>query len=161
MANNYSNLISSLAGTASAVALKAITSKSAFKGAVIGSLGQLPFVCSQKKVLTFSELSKESSVRWAKHDVIGKKPVLEYVGPDLSTISITIRFDSFLGVPPIVGLNRLKRMMENRQYKTLIIGGECLGRYVIESISEVRKIHSGAGVCQVAIATIELMEYGK
>ena len=161
MLKEYSDLISNIKGAATQSALKAITSKSAFKGAVIGSLGQLPFVCSQKKVLTFSELSKESSVRWAKHEVIGKKPVLEYIGPDLATISLTIRFDSFLGVPPIVGLNRLKRMLENKKYKTLIIGGEYLGKYVLTNISEVRKIHSGAGICQVAIATIELTEYGK
>lgn len=161
MLNEYTSLISNIAGAATQSALKKITSKGAFKGAVIGSLGQLPFVCSQKKVLTFSELSKESSVRWAKHDVIGKKPVLEYIGPDLATISLTIRFDSFLGMPPIVGLNRLKRMMENKQYKTFIVGGEYIGRFMITNISEVRKVHSGAGVCQVAIATIELTEYGK
>lgn len=161
MAGEYSSLISGLAGTATSAALRAITSKSAWKGSVIGSLGQLPFVCSRSKVLTFTDLSRDNAARWAKHEVIGKKPVLEYIGPDLSTASLTIRFDSTLGVPPIVGLNRLKRMLENREYKTLIIGGEYLGRYVIESIGEVRKFHTGAGVCQVAIATINLTEYGK
>ena len=161
MANEYTSLISSLVGTATAAALNKITSKSAFKGAVIGSLGQLPFVCSQKKVLTFTELSKENSVRWAQHDVIGKKPVLEYIGPDLATISITIRFDTSLGVPPILGLNRLLRMLENKKYKTLIIGGEYLGKYVIDSVSEVRKWHNGRGVCQVAIATVQLREFCK
>ena len=104
--------------------------------ATLGSFGELPFKCSTKKVLTFSGLSRSNKVRWGKHDVIGKKPVLEFIGDDLSSGSLTIRFDISLGVPPAQGLSRLKRMMENHQYKTLIVGGENLGRYVIESIEE-------------------------
>lgn len=126
---------------------------------IIGSLGQLPFVCCSKMVLTFSDLSRENSARWARHDIIGKKPILEYVGEDLSKVSLKIRFDSSLGVPPIVGLTRLKKMLDNKKYKTLIVGGEYLGRYVIKSISEVRKFHTGLGVCIVAEATVELEEW--
>ena len=127
----------------------------------IGSLGQLPFVCSHDKVLTFSDLSRENAIRWAKHDVIGRKPVLEFVGYDLSSVSLNIRFDILLGIAPEKGLARLKKMMENKQYKTLIIGNEYLGRYIIEGISEERKFHTGNGVCQVATATIKLTEWSK
>lgn len=126
---------------------------------VVGILGQLPFVCSRDFVLTFKNLSRETSVRWAKHDVIGKKPVLEFVGEELKKVRMTIRFDSSLGISPTVGLDRLQSMMDNKQYKTLIIGGEYLGRYLIESISETRKFHDGAGVCIVAEASISLIEY--
>ena len=128
---------------------------------VIGTLGDLAFGCSSKYVLTFNKLSRDNSVRWAKHDVIGKKPVLEYVGPELSTISLSIRFDSTLGVPPYVGLWRLKKMLDNKSAKTLIIGGAYLGRYVIKSVSEDRKFHTGAGVCIVAEATVELEEWAE
>lgn len=161
MREDISSLISGVKGAATQAALKAITSKSAFKGAAIGSLGQLPFVCSRNKVLTFTDLSRDNAVRWAKHEVIGKKPVLEYIGPDSSTVSLTIRLDIALGIPPLVGLNRIDRMLKNGKYKTLIIGGEYLGRFVIKSVSEARKFHTGAGVCQVAIVTLELEEYGK
>lgn len=127
----------------------------------IGSLGQLPFVCSDSKVFTFSDLTRDTKTRWAKHDIIGKKPVLEFIGHDLSSVSLKIRLDISLGVPPKKGLDRLNRMRENRLYKTLIIGGEYLGRYVIESIGEVRKFHTGNGVCQVAEATLTLTEWSK
>lgn len=161
MREDISSLISGVTGAASLAALKSITSKTAFKGAAIGSLGQLPFVCSRKKVLTFTDLSRDNAVRWAKHDVIGRKPVLEYIGEDTSTISLTIRLDIALGAPPLIYLNRLYRMMKNGEYKTFIVGGEYIGRYVIKNISEVRKFHTGAGICQVALATLELEEYGK
>lgn len=126
---------------------------------MIGTLGELPFVCSRKKVLTFKELSRQHAARWAKHDIIGKKPLLEYVGPDLSSASLSIRLDVSLGVLPAVAMLRLKKMLDNKQYKTLIIGGEYLGRYVIKSVSEDRLHHTGKGVCIVAEVTVELEEW--
>ena len=39
-----------------------------------------------------------------------------------------------------------------------MIGGEYLGRFVIESVSEERRFHTGAGVCIVAEASVELSE---
>lgn len=127
--------------------------------ASLGSLGELPFICSMEKMRTFSELSRELSVRWAKHDLIGQKPVLEFVGEDLNSVTLKMRFDVSLGIAPKDGLDRLKRMMENKLFKTLIIGGENLGRYVIESISEERRYHAGDGLCLVAEATVSLTEW--
>lgn len=126
---------------------------------IMGALGSLPFVCAFGKVLTYNDLSRDLSVRWAQHDVIGQKPVLEYVGDDLARVSLTIRFDSNLGVPPLIGLNHLQRMLENKEVKTLVLGGEYLGRFVIESVSEDRKFHSGAGVCIIAEASVNLIEW--
>ena len=126
---------------------------------VIGVLGKLPFVCSHGMVLTFSKLTRERKTRWARHEVIGKKPTLEWVGEDLNSVSLEIRFDMNLGTPPIVCLKALEKMQASKEPHILLIGGEMLGRYVIESVSENRKFHSGAGVCMVAEVTIGLTEY--
>lgn len=126
---------------------------------IMGALGSLPFVCAFGKVLTYNDVSRDLSVRWAQHDVIGQKPVLEFVGDDLARVSLTIRFDSNLGVPPLIGLNHLQRMLENKEVKTLVLGGEYLGRFVIESVSEDRRFHSGAGICIIAEATVNLIEW--
>lgn len=125
----------------------------------IGLLGQLPFVCSRKKVLTFGNLNRTLGARWAKHDLIGRKPLLEFVGPELATVTLDIRFDRSLNLPPEIGLLRLKKMLENKQYKTLVIGDEYLGRYVIDSISEERKFYDGLGFCIIATASINLTEW--
>lgn len=127
---------------------------------MIGNLGSLSFICSSDKVLTFQELSRSHETRWAKHEVIGKKPKLEWVGEGLSSVDLSIRFDSSLGVSPAKSMKKLKDMMENRLYKTLVIGGEYLGKYVIESVEEERKIHDGRGVCMIATANIKLTEFG-
>ncbi len=126
---------------------------------VVGVLGKLPFICSEGLVLTFNGLSRDLSTRWAQHDVIGSKPVLEWIGDDLASVSLSIRFDMSLGAPPLAGLFALKSMMESREAHMLVIGGEFLGRFVIESISEERKFHTGAGVCVVAEASITLKEF--
>lgn len=124
----------------------------------IGTFGKLPFICSHEKVLTFSDLTKETASRWAKHEVVGAKPVIEYLGEDLERISFKIRFDSSMGMPPVAGLLALKKMRQSHESQILIIGGEYFGKYVIESITEDRRFHSGAGVCIVAEATISLTE---
>ena len=126
---------------------------------VVGVLGKVPFVCSHGMVLTFSKLTRERKTRWARHEVIGKKPALEWVGEDLNSVSLDIRFDMNLGTPPIVCLKVLEKMQASKEPHILLIGGEMLGRYVIESVSENRKFHSGAGVCMVAEVTIGLTEY--
>lgn len=127
--------------------------------AFIGTLGQLPFVCSSKKVLTFNNLKRTNSVRWARHEIIGKKPKLEFMGADLSTASLTMRFDSSLNAPPLFYLNRVKKMLDNRMYKTLIIGGDYMGKFVMEEVEEERLWHNGAGVCIAAEVRIALTEW--
>lgn len=126
---------------------------------VVGCLGKLPFVCSESVVLTFSKLTRERKVRWARHDVIGKKPTLEWVGEDLNSVSLSIRLDTNLGVPPIVGLKIIEKMQASKEPHILLIGGEMLGRYVIDSVSETRKFHTGLGVCQVAEVSLNLIEF--
>ena len=125
---------------------------------VLGVFGEMPFVCAYDKVFTFNDLSRSRSVRWAKHDVIGAKPVLEYVGSELDKVSLKIRFDTSLNMPPAVGLLMLKKLTDDHEAKALVIGGEYVGRFVIESVTETRRHHTGAGVCIVAEAAIELTE---
>ena len=44
---------------------------------VVGMLGMIPFYCSDKTVYTFNDLHRSNSMRFASHEVIGQKPVLE------------------------------------------------------------------------------------
>lgn len=125
---------------------------------VIGTFGMVTFVCAFDKVFTFKDLTRSRSVRWAKHDVIGAKPVLEYIGPELDKVSLKVRFDTSLNMPPAVGLLGLKKLTDGHESHALTIGGEYVGRFVIDSVSETRRHHTGAGICLVAEATIELTE---
>jgi len=129
---------------------------------VIGMFGLLPFYCSRDAVLTFKDLSRNSKMRFAKHDVIGRKPVLEKIGEDLRTVSFSMRLDSSLlkNVPVATAIILYTKLLEQGKAQTLIIGGEIMGDYVIEGIEENRKFFTGAGICIGAELTFSLMEAG-
>ncbi len=128
---------------------------------VIGMFGALPFYCSQESILTFKDMARSSKMRFAKHDVIGKKPVLEKIGEDLRTVSFSMRLDSsLLHIPVAAAIILYTKLLEQGEAQTLIIGGEIMGKYVIESIEENRKFFTGLGVCIGAELTFSLMEAG-
>jgi phage protein U len=124
----------------------------------LGLLGVIPFVCSSSVVMTFKDLQVERSDRWATHEVIGQKPKLEYIGPQLLQVSFAIQLNSALGITPLAALVALKEMMELHEPQRLLIGPEYMGKFIIESISESRKHHSGLGICVSADVTVNLRE---
>lgn len=126
----------------------------------IGGLGKLVFICSDEKIQTFRDLKVTKSLRWATHDIIGQKPLVEYIGPGLDSVSLQVRFDISLGAPPEKGLDQLKKMLDFISPKTLVIGDEYLGKFVIDNIEEERQFHDGKGHCIIAQATINLTEWG-
>lgn len=106
------------------------------------------------------DLKVERSTRWATHEVIGKKPVVEYVGPGLASVSFTIQLNSLLGMPPIAVLKGLQMLMEKKEAQRLLIGPDYLGKFVIESVSEDRKEHTNLGIPVSGSVTITLKEVG-
>lgn len=54
---------------------------------LVGFMADIPFVVSSRYIRTFDDYSRGSGGRWAQHDIIGDKPVLEYLGPDVEKIS--------------------------------------------------------------------------
>lgn len=123
-----------------------------------GLFGKVPFVSSSAVVYTFKDLSVSRSARWATHEIIGKKPKLEYIGPGLTEVSFNIQLNSSLGTPPLVALIMLKKMLEKKQPERLLIGPDYLGKFVIESIGEERKYHNNFGICVSAEVSITLKE---
>lgn len=127
---------------------------------VTGLLGTLPFVCSSNIVNTFKDVNRELATKYVRHDVIGRKPVLEWIGEEPDKINFKIRFDSSLNSPPETGLFLLKQMLDSHRPQRLLLGPRYMGKFVLESISEERRFHTGLGACQIAEATISLTECG-
>lgn len=128
---------------------------------MLGRFGSLKFICSDKKVQTFSGLSRSHDIRYAQHDLIGKMPMLEFVGYGLYKTNFSMRFDMSLGVPPLACLEKLQRMMENRKYKWLVVGEKFFGRYIIKSIEEDFKAFAGDGTLIVAEVKLNLIEWSR
>ena len=62
---------------------------------VVGMLGMIPFYCSDKTVYTFNNLQRSNSIRFARHEVIGRKPVLESLAGSFGNCDGKRKFNGF------------------------------------------------------------------
>lgn len=125
---------------------------------MIGTLGNMAFQVSHQSMRTFNNFSRSGEARVEQHNVIGKKPILEFVAPGLDQITFSIRLDRFFGLVPEDELSDLRAARDEGQILPFIVGGRYLGRWVITSLSETHAKHDGAGKIIVAEASITLME---
>ena len=64
------------------------------------ALGNIVFEVSSRKVRTFRDLKRTHKARFATHNLIGNKPMLEYIGPDVAEITFTMQLSASLGINP-------------------------------------------------------------
>lgn len=126
---------------------------------MIGSFGDIAFTSSDTKLLTFRDMVKQYAARYAKHDVIGKKPKLEFVGPDLRKASFTIRLDITKGVKPKEVIDSFVALTEQGEAQAFMLGSEFIGMYVIISAEEVAKFYDNRGGLWVAEFKVSIEEY--
>lgn len=130
--------------------------------ATIGNLGKLiVFEVSSKKIQTFESMKQTVKGRWATHAVIGGKPISEFLGSDLSSITLTIMLSVNHGVRPRATIEKIEKAVESGTPYPLVIGGKQVGKYQwkITSMSESwdKVIRDGALV--EAKLTLTLEEY--
>ncbi len=91
--------------------------------AKIGNWGSyLKFQTDDSKVLTFDGFNRKASARVSKHNIISGKPVLEYLGPDLQSITFRIELNAMLGVRP---RKEEEKLLKRIGYVApLVIGGK-------------------------------------
>ena len=102
---------------------------------MIGAIGSaalddvILFEVSPDMVLTFDNFVRRNSVRFAKNDVLLKKPISQYVGPDLDTIDFNIFLDAQLGVDPKTEYDKLIEIQHDGSIVTIVIGTSVFGSY--------------------------------
>lgn len=129
----------------------------------IGSLGKVVFETSEKKIRTFFDLKRSASARIGTHDLIGKKPILEFVGPGLEQISMNVRLDVSLGLNPADELKVLREMRDKGEIVKFILNGEPVTEnyWLIEQISEDHRQIDNKGRLLIADLSITMKEYVK
>lgn len=127
----------------------------------IGSMGSIPFIVSRPYVLTFDGYNRSSDGRWAKHDIIGDKPRLEFIGPNVEKINFKIQLTIKHNVVPERELERLRKMRDKGKPFVLVIGNKPIGRnmWVLESLSEEAIFYNALGMATSVNATVSLTEY--
>lgn len=126
---------------------------------MIGSYGDVVFNVSAEQVKTFGDFSRETRIKFAKHEIYNGKPVLQHTGAENCTVSMSIQLKASLGVNPKQEIDKLKQLADAGEEKPLVIGEEILGKYVLESISEKREHIDNRGNIINASVTIKLTEY--
>ncbi len=128
---------------------------------MIGTFGPIVFFTSDTAIKTFDSLSRSEQGRWAKHDVIGKKPISEFLGPDLGKISFKMRFDAMYGMNPRKEMDNLLSMVRDGKCYPLIIGGKGLGvsKWSLQSVTQEWKYLDNRGNLLVGEVSVELEEY--
>lgn len=128
---------------------------------LVGSLGEVPFIVARGLVRTFSDYNREGSGRWAKHDLIGQKPVLEYLGEDLEKISFKMLLRADHGLNPENEVKKLRKMRDNGEVVVLILADKPVGNnsWIIESIGESVTFWDAFGNARSISVDISLQEY--
>lgn len=128
---------------------------------MIGILGDLRFRVNDSQVFTFGNLKREISASWSTMERIGQKPLSEFSGPDLQTISFDITLEASLGVKPRYLLEVLERMTESGAVNTLVIGKKMVGnnKWVITKSSEAWEVVLRGGELYRATVSLTLQEY--
>lgn len=103
---------------------------------MIGTLGDITFKVSSDSIRTFTGFTRSGSARFQTHNLIGRKPVVEFVGPDLESIALTVRLDVKYGMNPINEINSMREKRDTGERLAFIVGGKLLGDFVIEQLSE-------------------------
>ena len=126
---------------------------------MIASYGDVVFNVSAEQVKTFGDFSRETRIKFAKHEIYNGKPVLQYTGAENCTVSMSIQLRAGLGVNPKQEIEKLREMATAGEEKPLVIGEEILGKYVLENISEEREHIDNKGNLINANVKIKLTEY--
>lgn len=127
----------------------------------LGSLGDVVFEVSSREVITFDGLKRNTKSRYGNHEIIGQKPLLEYLGPDGEEISFSMKFSIGWGVDPTEQANKLRELCEKGEAMYLIIGNQTIGanQWVIESVSEAMTTVDNMGRVIVSEVDVRLKEY--
>ena len=130
--------------------------------AQIGNFGKLiVFETSDSKVLNFNNFQKTVSANWGQHERIGKKPLSEFLNPELQGITFTVTLNAQHGVRPRKTLENIEKAIESGRVESLIIGAGKIGKnkWKITQMSEAWDTILSHGELMKATLNLTLEEY--
>ena len=127
----------------------------------LGNLGDIIFTVSSVKTLTFKDLSHSKSTKYHHHEVIGNKPLTEYIGCDLDKLTFSIELSHQLSVDVREVLEKLNGYANEGTPLEFIVGNSPFGvdKWVIESVSTAYNIVYRNGAIYKATVDLSLEEY--
>lgn len=129
--------------------------------AKIGNWGSyIRFQTSDSRVMTFTDFKRKVSVRTSKHSLIGQKPKLEFLGPELQTVTFRMELNAMLGVKPRSTEEKLIKKMNLGTVAPLVIGGrKVMGKAMLTSMSSAYNVVMKKGEILSMTIDVTMTEY--
>ena len=127
----------------------------------VGYMGDIVFISSESRLLTPTKYERESTGRWAEHELLMRKPVSQYGGPGLEKLSFSIILDAGHGIDVQEQLKKLRTMRDTGAVFPLILGGKPVTQsyWRMDSIKETEHYWATDGKLIQCRADIALTEY--
>ncbi|WP_232277199.1 phage tail protein [Paenibacillus sp. 481] len=118
-------------------------------------------MATNQKIRTFDGFSRSTAGRWAKHEVLGRKPLTQWIGPNLDTASFAMQFSIQRGMNPINEMAKLQQLAATGKAVPLIVGGRTIGTgmWVITSVEQKWEQIDNKGRILSGGVTVNLEEY--
>ncbi len=129
---------------------------------MIGNWGvAIIFTTSDRRILTFKDMTRTVGSEWATHSRIGLKDQVEYLRPALQKVTFTMELDCQNGVRPRAMLDKLAAFTEAGCVFPLVIGGRRVGRHNwrITDLSEAWETIYSRGELAKAKVDVTMQEY--
>ena len=126
---------------------------------MIASFGKITFKVTEKEIKIFNDFSISRKARYAAHERINNKPLLQFMGLDADSISFNIQLVQGLTGNVSDDLKSLQDMFKKGEANPLFLGSKKLGSFVIESISEAYSMMDNFGNLEIVNVSLSLREY--
>lgn len=128
---------------------------------MIGKYGDIVFETSDTRILNFKDLKISKSNRTTSHNILMKKPILEFLGPELDSITFTVNLNASLGINVNEEQNKWYKKIENAEAEELLIGNKKIGqnKWLTTSINETYNTILNNGQVYSLTLEIKLQEY--
>ncbi len=129
---------------------------------MIGRWGKdITFFVNAGKQLSFANMNRTSSGRWATHNIVGSWPKMEFLGPGMDEVTMDVVLDAAMGVNPRKRMGKLRVACKKGEVHYLYIGGRkvCQNKVAISKVSEEWDQIWNRGELVRAVVSVTFTEY--
>ena len=125
--------------------------------------GQIVFGLAARQGFLIEELTETSKAKFVEHEILGSKPITEFVGFENDEVSFSMNFIAGHTTAPMVAIPLLKGLLSRAQAYPLIVGGRPVGsfmsQFVLTEVTSTYEYTNGMGTLIVASIDVSMKEY--
>lgn len=129
--------------------------------ATIGSYLNVVFQVSDNRVNTFNNFTRTGDARYEKHAIKHQKPLLEFEGPDVESVTFDVKLSVNLGINPLAELEKWKKSWREGKRGIFLLGNKPVSNnaFVISKVTENHKTFDKKGNVLTIEISLDLLEY--